>query len=141
MANWFELGSKTRTKLWAIAIDNNWGLLTTVILFLSCIFHYNYFAVMFDYLWSFLVKKLICSIKWFLVKNTFCEVKYFNVKYFLWCEVFFWEKRFLIFGDHTFCYVKYLYFLCLGMFSVWALWGPILGLEPWEQSWLMSITG
>jgi hypothetical protein len=87
-----------------------------------------------------------------LVKITCCEVKYFDVKYFLWCEVF-WcyilpvmssvflrkKKRFIIFDDHTFCDVKYLYFLCLGMFSLWVLWGPVLGLEPWEQPWLMSL--
>ena len=46
-------------KLWAIAIGNNWELLTTALLFFWLIFRYDCFSVMFDYLWSFLVKKLI----------------------------------------------------------------------------------
>ena len=42
--------------------------------------------------------------------NTLCDKKGFSGK-----------KRFLNFSDHNFGDVKYLYFLCLGMFSFWVL--------------------
>ena len=54
-----------------------------------------------------------------LVLNTLSDKKGFSGK-----------KRFLNFGDHNFSDVKYLYFLCLGMFSCWVCLGPVLGLEP-----------
>jgi hypothetical protein len=38
------------------------------------------------------------------------------------------------FDYHNFSDVKYLYFLCLGMFSFWVHLGPVLGLEPLEQT-------
>ena len=35
---------------------------------------------------------------------------------------------------HNFSDVKYLYFLCLEIYSFWVNLGPVLGLEPIEQT-------
>ena len=78
-ANWFELGSRTRIKLWATAIDNNWALLTTDLLFLSCIF-------MIIILQSCLTT---CEVSWW--RNLFVTSSAFCKKYVLWSEVFWCE--------------------------------------------------
>ena len=38
------------------------------------------------------------------------------------------------FDYHDFSDVKYLYFLCLEIYSFWVHLGPVLGLEPIEQT-------
>ena len=91
---------------------------------------------------------IICEVSWwrnlFATSNDFCK-KYLLWKEVFWCEILpvmwsvFCEKTILVFCDNTFCDVKYLYFFCFGKFSFWAIRGPVLGLEPWEQPWLTSL--
>ena len=54
---------------------------------------------------------------------TFCDVDSFSDK-----------KESHNFDYHNFSDVKYLYFLCLEIDSFWVHLGPVLGLEPIEQT-------
>ena len=38
------------------------------------------------------------------------------------------------FDYHSFSDVKYMYFLCLEIYSIWVHLGPVLGLDPIEQT-------
>ena len=104
-------------------------------MFLSCIFHDNCCGVKFDYLWSFLVKKLIGDIKYVCVKilvaKFLCEILPVMWSIFLW-------KTIHVFCNHTFCDVKYFYFL-LSKYSLRSGKGP-LGGSRWKLLELTSVT-